>query len=420
MFRNAKLLTLFFTMLVIMIGFGIIIPIMPFYVEHFGAGGSEMGLMFAVFSIMQFLSSPFWGNLSDRYGRRRILMIGVLGNAASLVVIGLANSFWVMFASRAVEGLLSSATLPTAMAYISDSTSEDERGGGMGLIGAAMGVGMILGPGIGGWLAGDSLSRPFFLAAGMSLLSLLMIVLVLPESLPQEKRSGAHSPATGPDQTSTNPHQAGPRRPQLVVMWQALLGPLGFLLFLAFMVNFALANFEGIFGLYADQRLGYGPQQVGSILMVIGVISSVVQLLLTGPATRRLGEPLTIQLSLIASAFGFLLMALVTRDALVVLTVGFFVFANAMLRPAIMSLTSKLARGGQGMALGLNNAFQSLGRVVGPLWAGLTFDYNLLLPYLSAAVILTGTFIYALYAMQPARLRLKFAPAPAVQAGDEP
>jgi DHA1 family multidrug resistance protein-like MFS transporter len=397
MLKNAKLVTLFFTMVVVMIGFGIIIPIMPFYVDHFGAGGTEMGMMMAVFSIMQFVSSPFWGNLSDRFGRKRIMLIGVFGNAVSLVVIGLAGSFWVMFASRAVEGLLSSATLPTAMAYISDSTSEEERGGGMGLIGAAMGVGMVIGPGLGGWLAGDNLSMPFFLAAGMSFLSMLMIWFVLPESLPPEKRA-------------TLPGRA--RMVQPSVLWKALIGPAGFVLFLAFLVNFALASFEGIFGLYADHRFGYGPGQVGSILMVIGVISSLVQFLLTGPATRRLGEPAVIKLSLVASAIAFVLMAVVVRDLLVVLTVGFFIFSTAMLRPAIMSLTSKLARGGQGMALGLNNSFQSLGRVAGPLWAGFTFDINVILPYLSGAVIMVASLLYALRTMQPGRMHPTAVPAP--------
>ncbi len=396
MFRNPRLLTLFFTMVVVMIGFGIIIPIMPFYVEHFGAGGTEMGAMIAIFSIMQFLSSPFWGDMSDRYGRKRILMIGVIGNALSLLVIGLAQSFWVLFASRAVEGLLSSATLPTVMAYISDSTSEEERGGGMGVIGAAMGVGMVIGPGIGGWLGSGSLSTPFFLASTMSFLSLLLIWFVLPESLPKEHRlSGTKA-----------------RGPQLGVLWQALVGPLGFMLIMAFIVNFALANFEGIFGLYADNRLGYGPEKVGSLLMVVGIVSSLVQMGLTGLATRKLGEPAVIKLSLVASALGFLLMALVLQDILVVLTVGFFVFANAMLRPAIMSLTSKLAQGGQGMALGLNNAFQSLGRVAGPLWAGTLFDFSPTLPYMSASVIMLLAFFYAVWAMSPRRMELAAPPKP--------
>lgn len=409
MFRNAKLLTLFFTMITVMIGFGIIIPIMPFYVEHFGKGGAEMGMMMAVFSIMQFIMSPFWGNLSDRVGRKKILLIGVAGNGLSLVLMGLADSFPMLFAARAFGGLISSATLPTAMAYIGDSTSNEERGGGMGVIGAAMGVGMIIGPGIGGALAGDSLSAPFFLAAGMSVISLLMVLFVLPESLPTEKREIVTNRARGL---------------QLGTLVQALFGPLGFVFFLAFLVNFALASFEGIFGLYADQRFGYGPQQVGSILVVIGIISSIVQMFLTGPATRRLGEPAVIKWSLIASVLGFVLMVMARTDSLIMLTVGFFVFTNAMLRPAIMSLTSKLARSGQGMALGMNNSFQSLGRVVGPLWAGFAFDYNMAFPYISGAVIMFISFVYSLAKLNGERVRVQplpvSGPAPiTVESGED-
>lgn len=391
MFRNAKLLTLFFTMLVVMIGFGIVIPIMPFYIEQFGAGGTELGMMMAVFSIMQFVSSPFWGQLSDRHGRKRIMLAGVAGNGLTLLMMGLAGSYWVLFAARALGGLLSSATLPTAMAYISDSTDENDRGGGMGLIGAAMGVGMIVGPGIGGILAKESLSAPFFLGAAMSLVSLILILFLLPESLPEEKRINNHQKVRGV---------------QLSVLWKALIGEIGFLFFLAFLVNFALANFEGIFGLYADARYQYGPQQVGSVMMVMGGVGSLVQIVLIGPATRRLGEANVIKLSLVASAVGFVVMTLVETDLLILLAVGFFVFSNAMLRPAIMSLTSKLSSGGQGEALGINNSFQSLGRVAGPLWAGMTFDLNVNFPYLSAAVICLGTFLYALWSMRSSKISL--------------
>jgi len=180
-FKNKNLGILFFTMVVVMLGFGLIIPIMPFYIDKFNAGGSEMGMMMAIFSIMQFLFSPVWGDLSDRIGRKPVMVIGVLGNAISMLIFGLSNSLWMLFASRALAGILSSATFPTAMAFISDSTSERDRGGGMGLIGAAMGVGMILGPGIGGWLAGSSLSTPFFLAAGLSFIAAVLTALFLPE-----------------------------------------------------------------------------------------------------------------------------------------------------------------------------------------------------------------------------------------------
>ncbi len=378
---------------------------MPFYMQQFGADGAQLGALMAVFSVMQFVSSPYWGGMSDRYGRKKIMMIGVLGNALSLIVIGLAQHMWVIFASRAIEGLISSATLPTAMAYISDSTTHEERGGGMGVIGAAMGVGMVLGPGLGGWLAGQSLSAPFFLAAFMSFMSLAMIWFVLPESLPQEHRA-----------TETRKFQG----PQLKIMWKALFGPIGFLLFLAFLVNFALASFEGIFGLYADKAYGFGPAQVGTVMMVVGVISSLVQMMITGPATRKLGEATVIKLSLVASAVGFILMVLAPNNILVPITVGFFVFSNAMLRPSIFSLTSKKTMSGQGMALGLNNSFQSLGRVIGPLWAGLVFDYHIFLPYLSGAVIMMVSFFFAMFTMQGEPSQQVGEPAPAAEAADAP
>jgi DHA1 family multidrug resistance protein-like MFS transporter len=397
MFKNKQLVTLFFTMVVMMLGFGIIIPIMPFYMEHFGAGGTQLGMLMAVFSLMQFVFSPFWGSMSDRYGRKKIMMIGVIGNALSLLVIGFAQSMWMIFAARAIEGMISAATFPTAMAYISDSTTDEERGGGMGVIGAAMGIGMVLGPGMGGWLSVHSLSTPFFLAASMSFLSLGMIWFVLPESLPKEKRIYSSNKFRGP---------------QLSMLWKALFGPLGFVLVLAFLVNFALANFEGIFGLFADKAYHYGPTQVGSVMVVVGIISSLVQMLLTGPATRRLGERNVIKLSLVASAVGFLLMAASPNNILVPVTVGIFVFSNAMLRPSISSLTSKYAKGGQGMALGLNNSFQSLGRVIGPLWAGSLFDFHITLPYLSAAVIMMAAFAYSLYAMRSEAVHAENSSAP--------
>ena len=365
-------------MVVVMMGFGIIIPIIPFYLERYGAGGTEMGMLMAVFSVMQFLFAPFWGSLSDRYGRKRILMIGALGNAIAHVIFGFADSLALMFLSRMLAGVLSSATLPTAMAYISDSTSERDRGGGMGMIGAAMGVGMVIGPGIGGWLGGGNLSTPFFLASGLSFMAVLLILVILPESLPQARR-----------QTTGRLHG-----PDVGRMWQALFGPLGFLLFLAFLVNFGLANFEGIFGLYAKDRHGYGPEQVGTIMTVIGVTSAVIQGLLTGPATRGLGEERVIKMSLIASAAGFGLMLLAQTYAMVLLTVGFFVLSNSMLRPCIASLISKRAGvgGAQGAALRLSSGFESLGRVAGPLWAGTLYDVSLSLPYSSATVIVLLSF----------------------------
>jgi len=349
-----------------------IIPIMPFYVESLGASGSTLGLLMAVYGLMQFIFAPVWGQLSDRFGRRRILMLGVLGNALAQFLFGLSTQIWMLFAARALSGILSSATLPTAMAFISDSTEEHERGGGMGMMGAAMGIGMVLGPGLGGWLAGFSLSVPFFLAGTLSLVALVVIFLVLPESLPEEQREKGVKTLHGP---------------RLGVLWEALRGPLGFLLLLAFLLTFALTNFESIFGLYASDEFGYGPQMVGLILTLVGVISAVVQGLLTGPTTQRFGEPAVIKAALIFSAIGFGLMTQARGLGTLILTVCFFVICNAMLNPANSALISR-GGGGHGMKMGLNNSFQSLGRIAGPLWAGLVYDLNHQLPYLTGMVIL--------------------------------
>ena len=376
MIKNRKIAILFFTMIVVMMGFGLVIPIMPFYVESLGASGWGMGMLMAVFSVAQFLFAPIWGTLSDRYGRKSILIIGVFGNALSLLLMGLSTQLWMLIGSRALAGILSSATLPTAMAYVADSTSDEDRGGGMGVIGAAMGMGMVLGPGVGGWLATRSLSTPFYFAAGLSIVALLLVQLFLPESLPPQARA----------------RDKQVNGPQLNQMWQALLGPLGFLFVLAMLVSFALTNFEAVFGLYASHRYEYGPGQVGTILTVIGLISAVIQGALTGPATRRYGEVFVIKASLVASAAGFLLMLLAGGFAAVLLTTGFFIFGNAMIRPAISALISKRSAGGQGIAMGLNNAFMSLGRIIGPLWAGALFDIRISYPYLSAAVVLLLVF----------------------------
>ncbi len=369
--NNRPVLILFFTLVVVMLGFGIVIPILPFYVTQFGGGGSAMGGLMAIYGVMQFLFAPIWGSLSDRTGRKPILMLGVLGNALAQVLYGVSSQLWMLFAARALAGILSSATLPTAMAYIGDSTEQSERGGKMGMIGAAMGLGMVVGPGLGGWMAHFSLSAPFFLAAGLSVVALLMVFLLLPES---------HPPAQSP-----RPVVKQSRWGMLVI---ALKGPLGLLFFMSFLISFGLTNFEGIFGLYAKQRYDFTPAQVGSILTFIGLISAIVQGALTGPATRRWGEVAIIRLTLLCSAVGFILMLFAQDFLQVFITSGVFVLSNAMLNPSVAALVSKRTTEEQGFTMGLNNSFLSLGRIAGPLWAGFVFDLRMYLPYLSGAVIM--------------------------------
>jgi len=369
--QQKLVLTLFFTMIVVMLGFGMIIPIMPFYIKSFGASGSALGTLMAIYGAMQLIFAPLWGSLSDRYGRKPILMIGVLGNAIAQLIFGLSTELWMLFAARALSGILSSATLPTAMAYIGDITSPEQRGGKMGMIGAAMGIGMVIGPGAGGWLAERSLSLPFFLASALSFLALILIFLILSEP-PRKEAFVARA---------TRPLQPN-------VLIQALAGPMGVLFLLAFLFSFGLTNFEGIFGLYAADRYAYTPQQVGGILTVIGLIAAVVQGGLTGPLTRRFGEITVIRISMIGSAAGFIFLILASNQIQLLLAVSFFVISHAMINPAVSALISMRTKDGQGVAMGVNNSFQSLGRTTGPLWAGLVYDVEMNLPYFTGAIIL--------------------------------
>jgi DHA1 family multidrug resistance protein-like MFS transporter len=340
---------------------------------------------------LELLCSPLWGSLSDRVGRKPILLLGLLGYGLSALLFGLSTQLWMLFASRALSGLLSSATSSTALAYISDSTSERDRGGGLGMLGAAMGLGLILGPAAGGWLGGHSLSLPFYVAAGASLLALLLAALWLPESLPAAKRRAAET-----QQAATRL-----RTFDLGALWKALRGPIAVPMLLLFVVSFGLASFESVFGLYAAQRLGYGPERVGTVLAVVGLASTLGKALLIGPLTRRWGESPIIKASLAASALGFGVLTLATTYPGVLAATGVFILAKTLLRTVIIALASKRGNLGQGATMGLSNSFMNLGRIVGPIWAGYLFDLNAGYPYLSGAAVMLVGFVISLLWIRP-------------------
>ncbi|MDY7041766.1 MAG: MFS transporter [Chloroflexota bacterium] len=376
--KNLAILTL--ALVVVMLGYGMVIPLFPFYIEEMGAGGRHLGLLISTSALLELLFGPIWGSISDRSGRKPILLVGLLGYSLSSLLFGLSTQLWMLFASRSLSGVLSSATSATALAYISDSTPERDRGGGMGMLGAAMGLGLILGPAVGGWLGSSSLSLPFFIAAGLSLVALVLAALWLPESLPVEARQRESKVKT------INVNE----------LWRASFGSVGLLLFMLFLVSFALTNFESIFGLYAAQKLGYGPERVGSILAVVGLVSTLGKVILIGPLTRHCGEAPIIKVSLAASAVGFVILLLAVTYPAVLLATGVFILSKTLLRTVIISLTSKRATAGQGTTMGLSNSFMNLGRIVGPLWAGFVFDVNANYPYLSGAAIMFIGFLISL------------------------
>jgi DHA1 family multidrug resistance protein-like MFS transporter len=247
------------------------------------------------------------------------------------------------------------------------------------MLGAAMGLGLIVGPGLGGWLGTAGLALPFFVSAGLALVALLLILLLLPESLP----AGAAG-------------EGGVRAVRFGDLWRALVSPIGVLLGLLFLVSFGLTNFEAVFGLYAAGRLGYGPDRVGVILVVVGVASTLGKLVLIGPMIRRWGEPVIIKASMLASSLGFILLLLAAGYPVVLLATGLFILSKTVLRTVLLSLASRRTTGGQGGVMGLGNAFISLGRIAGPIWAGFAYDVDATYPYLSGAVIMAVGFLIGL------------------------
>lgn len=394
---------LFASLVTVMLGFGIVLPLLPYYITHFGASGSAMGVMMSIYSIMQFIFAPMWGRLSDRIGRKPVLLIGISGYAISFVLMAFSQNIFMLIITRALAGILSSATLPTAMAYAADITEAKDRSRGVGLMGAAMGTGMIFGPMLGGILSGVrlnlpglntfmqvmtdpstgkviNLTLPFLFSALLALLAMPFIFFLLPESLAKEHRST----------------QAKPQGNRLSQLGSALKGPLGFFLAMAFLLAFALSNLEGVLGLYGKEHFNIGPTQLGLLMGAMGILSVIQQGFLIGPLTKRFGEVRVLQFGLLVSMSGLFGLALIpTQWALIAFSL-IFSTGNVLLQPSVTSLVSQRAsRDEQGQVMGYNNSFQSLGRAVGPLWAGFAYDIYPTLSFWTGAVIQLAAFAFA-------------------------
>lgn len=377
---NRKVLGLLFvTLFIVMLGFSILFPIEAYYIKSFGADERSMGLMITLYSLMQFLFSPIWGRLSDRVGRKPVLMTGLAGYAIAMALFGAATELWQLFAARALAGILSSATLPTAMAVIADSTDEQNRTRGMGFLGAAFGLGVIFGPALGGMLGVRALWLPYFVTAGLAGLNLLFVFLLLPESHPPSMRG-----KKGLEGTSR---------------WAAFNRTIGALYFLSFIVSFSLAGLEATFGFLAANRLKLEANEVAYIFVLMGITGAIVQGGLIGRLTRRYGEVPLMQAGLLLSALGFAIVALAYQPWLSAIGLSVFAAGNGMIRPSNASLISRKATVGQGLAIGLLDSFDSMGRILGPMTGGLLFYRADYLPFALGAVLTlaAGLIFSALY-----------------------
>jgi MFS transporter, DHA1 family, tetracycline resistance protein len=357
-----SLILIFFFVFVDVLGFSLILPLLPYYAETFGATATTVGLLLGANALAQFIGAPVIGRLSDRYGRRPLLLLSIAGTVVSFLMLGWASALWVLFASRILDGLLG-GNISLAQAYITDVTDEQNRARGLGIIGASFGLGFIFGPAMGGVLsAGGNYSLPAFAAAALSALNLLGVLLWLPESLPPERLA----------QKAQNPRARFNAR----ALWEALGRPcVGPLLQVLLLYGLAFTIFQTVFSLFAQKRLGLNAQTTSYVFTYVGVVIVLVQGGGIGLLTRRFHEKQLIFGGTIVLTLALLAWALTPTLGILLVVLAPLALAGGVLNVASNSaLTKSVYPEEVGGALGLSAALGSLTRVASPVVGAFLLD----------------------------------------------
>ncbi|ASS99540.1 MULTISPECIES: MFS transporter [Geobacillus] len=379
--KRGALFILMCNLLLVFIGVGLMIPVMPAFIEQLGISGGTVGWLVAVFSLTQFLCSPAAGKLADVVGRKKLMFWGMLLFAFSEWMFGYADHVFELFFSRVIGGISASLTMPAVMAYAADVTTNEERATGIGYINAAITMGFMIGPGIGGYMAEWGVRVPFAFAAVAGVTAAVVTALFLPES---------HSPES-----------VGTGQKEHALFWAQLSQvhrqPYFFSLLILFALSFGLANFETIFSLFVDHRFGFSPKEIAFIVTVGSIAGPIVQLTTFSWLLRRFGEQRVVSACLLLSAL-FIMTTLLASTWGMLLAATVLVFlAIDILRPAVSTQMSKIDDSQQGYMAGLNSAFTSLGMIVGPIVAGVLFDVDMRLPYIVASAVLFLCFCMSLW-----------------------
>ncbi|HJX92920.1 MAG TPA: MFS transporter [Pyrinomonadaceae bacterium] len=406
--KRSPLIVIFTTVFIDLVGFGIVIPVLPFYAEGtvFNATPRTIGLLFASYSIMQLIFSPILGRLSDKYGRRPVLLISIIGTGIGFLTIGFAKTLWMLFAGRILDGI-TGGNISTAQAYIADITTKENRAKGMGLIGAAFGLGFIFGPAIGGILSRWGIHVPFFFAGGLCFANALLLYFTLPETVTKD-HPARHSAAGGRG---------------LAELLQSLKDPkLGFVLIIYFLFIVAFSIMTTSFSLFTMFRFGYDAQHTGYLFAYVGLIAVVIQGGLIGKLVKRFGELPLVIFGAFCFAISLFAVPFVGPAAggLAALLIGGGVFSmgNSLATPALTSLASKsVGPAQQGTVLGVTQSVASLARAVGPSLAALLIassgahqgadgephfmsDHSLFVTFWTGAGIMFVAFLLAAYFMR--------------------
>ena len=389
--KRRALLAVFLTICVSLIGFGIVIPLLPFYAKRFDASEWQIGLLFASFSLAQMVAAPILGDWSDRWGRRPVLILSLLGSAVSFVMLALAGNLFWLFVSRVVDGF-TGGNITTARAYIADISDARERARNYGLIGAAFGLGFILGPALGGGLARFGLETPAWVAAGLSLLAAALGWRWLPETVHTTSARSGWS-GTGASDPKPSPRPS-PWREMPALLRRPVLGRL---LWLDLMLWSAFSVYQTTFPLFTHIRFGLGPVENGYVLAMVGLIGALTQAVGIRYVVQKLGERSALLLGLGWNIMGLTVAAFAPFFSLFLVAVSLAAIGGSIALPCFTSLLSQAASADeQGRIQGVGGSLESLARIVGPIWGNGLLRYSDSLPYASAAMVLMLAYLVAL------------------------
>jgi len=356
--KNKSLMTIFLIVFIDLLGFGIILPLLPYIAEKYSAGPLQIGLLTATFSFFQLIASPILGKLSDRYGRKKLLIISQLGSAVGYLILGLAGNLPLLFLSRIIDGI-TGGNISIAQAYIADVTDKKNRAKGMGILGAAFGLGFIFGPAIGGFLSKFSYAAPAYFATAISLLTVLTTIFFLKETIDEKK--AMISPKT----------KLSFEELKRVLAMKSI----GLLIFVFFVLNTAFSIMQGNFALWTQKTFNYGPSQNGWLFAYIGFLAVLVQLKVLPFLTNKFEEKTILYISLFLMFIGLSLIPLSPHPNFLYVALFFLPLGNGLANPTIQALASENVPPEEyGGTLGFLQSAGSLGRIIGPIIGGIIFQ----------------------------------------------
>lgn len=387
--KRIMLSLVYVNIFVVFLGISLVIPVLPTIMNELHVSGTVVGYLTAAFALTQLIVSPFAGKAADKFGRKKLIVVGLFIFGFSELLFGLGKTIEVLFASRILGGISGAFIMPAVTAFIADITTVDTRPKALGYMSAAINTGFIIGPGIGGFLAEIGTRVPFFTAAVIGILVAISSLLLLKE--PSNQDQDQENESANETKTSS----------------KSMLAPAFLIAFgVIFVASFGLAAFESFFSLYVDHKFAFSPSDIAIAITGGAIVGTICQILLFAPLTKSMGEINIVRISLALSAILVYAMTLVS-SYWVIMIVTFTVFVGFdLIRPAVTTFLSRHAGDNQGFVGGMNSFFTSLANVFGPIIGGSLFDIDINYPYYFSALVIVIGFIIAMLFWKEPRLKL--------------